>query len=136
MTTYMCMCISLTNATACKYDIQINTVTTQSTVITELRLYLAEGLMSRALGDSIRTRRHSTLLEVVDHSRCRKVFAVQSNEQSPGKKHLAVPRAITRKKTHYTTIPRLTMDGLTPKAATAIDNLTLESYSDKLLQTL
>ena len=31
---------------------------------------------------------------------------------------------------HYTTTPRLAMDGLTLKAATAIDNLTLKSYSD------
>jgi len=28
------------------------------------------------------------------------------------------------------------MDGLTLKAATAIDNLMLKSYSDRLLQTL
>jgi len=58
---------------------------------------------------------------------------VQSNEQSPGKKHLAVPRAITRKKTHYTTTPTLAMDGLTLKVATATENLTLKSYSDRLL---
>ena len=38
--------------------------------------------------------------------------------------------------THYTTTPRLAMDGLTLKAATATDNLTLKSYSDRLLQTL
>ena len=37
---------------------------------------------------------------------------------------------------HYTTIPKLTMDGLTLKAATATDNLTLKSYSDRLPQTL
>ena len=37
---------------------------------------------------------------------------------------------------HYTTTPRLTMDGLTLKEATATDNLTLKSYSDRLLQTL
>ena len=32
--TYMCMCISLTNATACKHDIWIDTVRMQSAVIT------------------------------------------------------------------------------------------------------
>ena len=37
---------------------------------------------------------------------------------------------------HYTTTPRLAMDGLTLKAATATNNLTLKSYSDRLLQTL
>ena len=37
---------------------------------------------------------------------------------------------------HYTTTPRLAMDGLTLKAATATDSLTLKSYSDRLLQTL
>ena len=46
--TYMCMCISLTNATACRHDIQIDTVKTQSTVITKIRLYPAEGPMPRA----------------------------------------------------------------------------------------
>ena len=37
---------------------------------------------------------------------------------------------------HYTTTPSLAMDGLMLKAATAIDNLTLKSYSNRLLQTL
>ena len=37
---------------------------------------------------------------------------------------------------HYTTTPRLAMDDLTLKAATATDSLTLKSYSDRLLQTL
>jgi len=49
VTTYVCMCISLTNATACKYDIPIDTVRTQSTVIRELRVYPVEGPMPRAL---------------------------------------------------------------------------------------
>ena len=47
--TYMCMCISLTNAIVCKYDIPIDTVNTQSTVIREIRVYPAEGPMLRAL---------------------------------------------------------------------------------------
>ena len=48
VTVYMCMCISLTNAIACKYDILIDTVSTQSTVITDIRVYPAEGPMLRA----------------------------------------------------------------------------------------
>ena len=41
------MCISLTNATTCKYAILIDTVRTQITVITEIRVYPAEGPMPR-----------------------------------------------------------------------------------------
>ena len=82
------MCISLTNATACKYDIQIDTVRTQSAVITELRLYPAEGPMPRA---------SEAPFIVMDHSQRRKVFAVQSHEQSLERRR--VPRSITRKKT-------------------------------------
>ena len=48
VTAYMCMCIFLMNATACRHDIQIDTVKTQSTVITKIRLYPAEGPMPRA----------------------------------------------------------------------------------------
>jgi len=49
VTTYMCMYISLTNATTCTYDIQIDTVRTQNAVITKIRMYPAEGPMPRAL---------------------------------------------------------------------------------------
>ena len=45
MTVYMCMCISLMNATACRHDIQIDTV---RTLIIEIRMYPAEGPMPRA----------------------------------------------------------------------------------------
>ena len=45
---YMCLCIFLMNATAYRHDLQIDTVRTQSTVITEIRLYPAEGPMPRA----------------------------------------------------------------------------------------
>ena len=44
---YMCMCISLINTTACRDDIQTNTIAV-STVITEIREYPAEGPMPRA----------------------------------------------------------------------------------------
>jgi hypothetical protein len=37
---------------------------------------------------------------------------------------------------HYTTTPRLAMDDLTLKAATATDDLSLKSYSDKRVQTV
>ena len=74
--TYMCMCISLTNATACKYDIQIDTVRTQSAVITELRLYPAEGPMPRtseapfALIDIVRCSKSWTAVYVGRYSQC------------------------------------------------------------------
>ena len=42
------MCISLTNATVCRHDIQMDTVRTQRAVIIEIRLYPAEGPMPRA----------------------------------------------------------------------------------------
>ena len=45
---YMCMCISLTNAIACRDDIQINIVKAQIIVIRKIRLYPAEGPMPRA----------------------------------------------------------------------------------------
>ena len=48
MITYICVCISLTNAITCKYDIPIDTVSTQITVIRELRVYPAQGPMLRA----------------------------------------------------------------------------------------
>ena len=48
VTTYMCMCIFLMNATACIDDILIDTVRIQNTVITEIRLYPAERPMPRA----------------------------------------------------------------------------------------
>ena len=48
MTTYMCLCISLTNAIAYRDNIQINTVKAHITVIRKIRLYPAEGPMPRA----------------------------------------------------------------------------------------
>ena len=97
MTTYMCKYISLTNVTSCKYDIPIDTVSTQSRV----KSVPSEGSHAEGIGGSIRTR-HSALLEVMDHSRCSKVFTIQSHERSLGRRHLVVPRAITRKKTSVT----------------------------------
>ena len=44
---YMCMCISLMNATACRDDIPINTVKAKITVIRKIRMYPAEGPMPR-----------------------------------------------------------------------------------------
>ena len=70
------MCISLMNTTACSDGIQINTVAA-STVNTEIRVYPAEGPMPRVSEAPF----DSALLEVVDHSRCRTMFAVQSHER-------------------------------------------------------
>ena len=53
------------------------------------------------------------------------------DEASTGKKR----NTKGTKKVHYTTTPKLAMDDLTLKAVTATDNLTLKSYSDRLLQT-
>ena len=85
--TYMCMCISLTNATACKYDIQIDTVSTQSTVITELRLYPAEGPMPRAseapfaLDDIVRCSKSWT---IVDTGRCSQCGPTNGHPEEDG----------------------------------------------------
>ena len=70
---YMCMCISLMNAIACIHDIQMDTAKAQSTVITEIRLYPAEGPMPRAseapfaLVDIVRCSKSWT---IVDAGRC------------------------------------------------------------------
>ena len=76
VTTYMCMCISLMNATACRNNIQIVTVRTQSTVITELRMYPVEGPMPRAseapfaLVDIVRCSKSWTAVYVGRYSQC------------------------------------------------------------------
>ena len=73
MTAYMCMCISLTNATACRHDIQMNTIKAQSTVIVEIRLYLAEGPMPRASEAPfalVHIVRYSKSWTTVDAGRC------------------------------------------------------------------
>ena len=62
------------------------------------------GTSAKGTGSSIRTRRHSALLEVADHSRCRKMFAVQSRERPPGRRRRRRSRSrsartSTRKKT-------------------------------------
>ena len=99
VTAYMCMYISLTNATACRDDIQMDTVKAQSTVITEIRMYPAEGPMSRAseapfaLVDIVRCSKSWT---TVDAGRCSQCSPTNG---SPGRRRLAVPQAITGKKT-------------------------------------
>ena len=61
---------------ACKYDIQIDTVRTQSVVIIELRIYLAEGPMLRAsealfaLVDIVRCSKSWTTVDVGRCSQC------------------------------------------------------------------
>ena len=76
MTTYICMCISLTNATAYRHDIQMDTVRTQRAVIIEIRLYPAEGPMPRAseapfaLVDIVRCSKSWTTVDVGRCSQC------------------------------------------------------------------
>ena len=105
--TYMCMCISLTNATAYKYDIQIDTVRTQSAVITELRLYLVEGPIpgaseaAFALVDIVRCSKSWT---TVDTGRCSQCSPMNGHQEEDGFRDRSlerrqVLRAITRKKT-------------------------------------
>ena len=99
VTTYMYMCISLTNATACRYDIQMDTIKTQSKVITEMRLYPAEGPISRAseapfaIVDIVRCSKSRT---TVDAGRCSQCSPTNG---SPGRRRLTIPQAITGKKT-------------------------------------
>ena len=107
---YMCMCISLMNATACKHDIQIDTVRTQSAVITEIRMYPAEGPMPRAseallaLVDIVRCSKSWTAVDAGRCSQCSPTNGHQEEDallfrkQSPRIRW--VPRAITRKKTY------------------------------------
>ena len=86
----MCICTSLTNATTCRDDIQMNTVKAQSTVITEIRLYPAEGPMPRAseapfaLVDIVCCSKSWT---TVDAGRCSQCSPTNG---SPGRRHLDV----------------------------------------------
>ena len=47
-----------------------------------IRIVPRGGTSAEGTGGSIRTSRYSALREVADHSRCRKMFAVQSRERS------------------------------------------------------
>ena len=86
---YMCMCIFLMNATACIDDILIDTVRIQNTVITEIRLYPAEGPMLRASEtpfalDIVRCSKSRT---TVDAGRCSQCSPTNG---SPGRRRLDV----------------------------------------------
>jgi hypothetical protein len=96
--TYMCMCILLTNATECKYDILIDTISMQSTVIRELRVYPAEGPMPRAseapfAPDIVRCSKSWTTVDVGRCSPCspmnghREEDALLFRERSLGRRH-------------------------------------------------
>ena len=78
----MCMCISLTNATACRHDIQIDTVRTQNAVITKIRMYPTDGPMPRA---------SEAPFALVDIVRCSKswttVDAKRCSQRSPTNDH-------------------------------------------------
>ena len=99
VTAYICMCISLMNATACIDDILIDTVRIQNTIITEIRLFPAEGPMPRtsealfALVDIVRCSKSRTIVDVGRSSQCSPMNG------SPGRRQLAVPWAITGKET-------------------------------------
>ena len=90
VTAYMCMCIFLMNTTVCIDDILINKVRIQNTVITEIRLYLAEGPMPRAseapfaLVDIVRCSKSWT---TVDAERCSQCSPTNG---SPGRRRLDV----------------------------------------------
>ena len=92
------MCIFLMNATACIDDIQIDTVKIQNTIITEIRLYPAEGPMPRvseapfALVDIVRCSKSRTTVDVGRCSQC------SPTDGSPGRRRLDVLQAIIRKK--------------------------------------
>jgi hypothetical protein len=75
VTAYICMCILVTNAAACRDDIQMNTVKAQIIVIRKIILYPVEGSMPRA-----------SEAPFTDHSRCRTMFVVQSHERITRKK--------------------------------------------------
>ena len=93
------MCISLTKATACKYDIPIDTVSTQSTVIREFRVYPAEGPMPRAseapfAPDIVRCSKSCTTVDAGRCSQCsptnghREEDTLLLRERSPGRRRL------------------------------------------------
>ena len=114
MTTYMCMCISLTNATACKYDIPIDTVSTQSTVIGELRVYLAEGPMPRAseapfTPDIVRCSKSWTTVDAGRCSQCspmndhREEDTYLFHERSLGRRRRTSSRGISPQKPNHRT---------------------------------
>ena len=98
VTAYMCMCIFLMNTTTCRDVILVNTIKTQSTEITEIRLYPAEGPMPRAseapfaLVDIVRCSKSRTTVDVGRCSQC------SPTNGSLGRRRLDVPQAITGKK--------------------------------------
>ena len=95
--TYMCMCIFFINTTACRDDILVNTVKTQSTEITEIRLYPVEGPMPRASEApfALDIVRCSKSRITVDAGRCSQCSPTNG---SPGRRRLNVPQVITGKK--------------------------------------
>ena len=114
------MCISLTNATACKYDIQIDIVRTQSAVITELRLYPAKGPMPRAseapfaLVDIVRCSKSWTIVDAVRCLQCSPTNGHHEEdgfrERSPGRRRRTSSRGIAPQKPNWRT-PRARFTG-------------------------
>ena len=105
VTAYMCMCISLINATACIHDIQMDTVKAQNTVIIEIKVYPAEGPMSRASEapfalDIVRCSKSWTTVNAVRCSQCSPMNGhweedtLLFRERSPGRRRLLRGRAV------------------------------------------
>jgi len=117
----MCMYISLTIATACKYDILIDTVRTQSIVITDIRVYLAEGPMPRAseapfAPDIVRCSKSWTTVDAGWYSQCsltngnREEDALLFHERSPERRCRTSSRGIAPQKPNRRT-PRARFAG-------------------------
>ena len=88
MTTYICMCIFFMNATACIDDILIDIVRIQNTVITEIRLYPAEGPMLRAseapfaLVNIVRCSKSRTTIDASRCSQCSPTYVHQEEDEA------------------------------------------------------
>ena len=123
------MCISLTKATACKYNIPIDTVSTQSMVIREFRVYPAKDPMQRAseapfAPDIVRCSKSWTTVDAGRYSQCSPMNGHQEegsltsdyqeedrfHERSPGRRRRTSSRGIAPQKPNRRT-PRARFAG-------------------------
>jgi len=91
--TYMCTCaiLSLIRDKHCKSYCKNSRHTENEKQ--SFKIVSRGGTNAEGTGGSIRTSRHSALREVADHSRCRKIFAVQSRERPPGRRRRCSSRS-------------------------------------------
>ena len=82
MKTNMCTC-ELLVATIMNILIMFKSTKTLLNIESKIRSISSRGTHAQGTGGSIHTSRHRVLLEIVDHSRCRAMFAVQSLERPP-----------------------------------------------------